>query len=58
MDQFVVGAREEVDGELCLRWRPPTDVVGCDRCARLRSDIAWVVRVWDLPIRDRRVVLV
>ncbi len=27
---------------------------GCDRCARLRWDIASVVRVCDLPIRDRR----
>ena len=32
MDEFVVGAQAEVDGEVWLAVETVTDVVGCDAC--------------------------
>ena len=59
MDEFVVGAQQEVDGELWLAVETTADVVGCDGCGtRAVGHGRRVVRVRDLPIGDRRVVLV
>ncbi len=59
MEEFVVGAQDEVDGEVWLSVETITDVVGCDACGtRAVGHGRRVVRVRDLPIGDRRVVLV
>ncbi len=59
MEEFVVGAQQEVDGELWLAVESTADVVGCDGCGtRAVGHGRRVVRVRDLPIGDRRVVLV
>lgn len=59
MDEFVVGAQQEVDGELWLAVETIADVVGCDGCGtRAVGHGRRVVRVRDLPMGDRRVVLV
>jgi transposase len=59
MDGFVVGAQVEVDGELWLKVETTDDVVGCDACGtRAIGHGRREVRVRDLPIGDRRVVLV
>ena len=59
MDEFVVGAQHEVDGEVWLAVETTADVVGCDACGtRAVGHGRRVVRVRDLPMGDRRVVLV
>jgi transposase len=59
MEDFVVGAQLEVDGELWLLVETAVDAVGCDACGtRAVGHGRREVRVRDLPIGDRRVVLV
>ena len=59
MVDFVVGAQVEADGELWLMVETAADVVGCEACgARAVGHGRRTVRVRDLPIGDRRVVLV
>ena len=59
MDGFVVGAQVEGDRELLLMVETTADVVGCDGCGtRAVGHGRRTVRVRDLPIGDRRVVLV
>ena len=58
MDGFVVGAQVDGDGELLLMVETTADVVGCDGCGtRAIGHGRRTVRVRDLPIGDRRVVL-
>ena len=59
MDGFVVGAQVEIDGELWLKVETTDDVVGCEACGtRAIGHGRREVRVRDLPVGDRRVVLV
>jgi transposase len=59
MDGFVVGAQADVDDELWLMVETTADVVGCDGCGtRAVGHGRRGVKVRDLPIGDRRVVLV
>jgi transposase len=59
MDGFVVGAQVEDGDELLLVVETTADVVGCDSCGtRAVGHGRRTVRVRDLPIGDRRVVLV
>ncbi len=59
MEEFVVGAQVEVDGEVWLLVETTADVVGCDACGtRAVGHGRRVVRVRDLPAGDRPVVLV
>ena len=59
MDGFVVGAQVEVDGEVWLKVETTADVVGCEACGtRAVGHGRREVRVRDLPIGDRRVVIV
>ncbi len=59
MDGFVVGAQVEADGELWLMVETTAEVVGCEGCGtRAVGHGRREVRVRDLPIADRRVVLV
>jgi transposase len=59
MDEFVVGAQAEVDGEVWLAVETVADVVGCDACGtRAVGHGRRVVRVRDLPAGDRPVALV
>ncbi len=59
MEEFVVGAQVEVDGEVWLLVETTTDVVGCDGCGtKAVGHGKLVVRVRDLPAGDRPVVLV
>ena len=59
MDGFVVGAQVETDGELWLMVETTADVVGCETCGtRAVGHGRREVKVRDLPIADRRVVLV
>ena len=59
MDGFVVGAQVEVDGELLLMVETAAGVVGCDGWGtRAVGHGRREVKVRDLPIGDRRVVLV
>ena len=59
MDSFVAGAQVEVGGEWWVMVETTADVVGCDGCgARAVGHGRRVVRVRDLAIADRRVVLV
>jgi transposase len=59
MEEFVVGAQEEVDGEVWLLVETTTGVVGCEACGtRAIGHGRRVVRVRDLPAGDRPVVLV
>lgn len=59
MDGFVAGAQVEVDGELWVNVETTADVVGCEGCGtRAVGHGRREVRVRDLPIGDRRVVLV
>ena len=59
MEEFVVGAQVEVDGEVWLMVETVADVVGCDTCGtRAVGHGRRVVRVRDLPAGDRPVVLV
>jgi len=59
MDGFVVGAQAECDGELWLMVETTADVVGCETCCtRAVGHGRREVKVRDLPIGDRRVVLV
>lgn len=59
MEEFVVGAQVEVDGEVWLAVETTSDTAACEGCGTRaighgRSD----VRVRDLPASDRSVVLV
>ena len=59
MDGFAVGAQVEGDGELLLMVETTAEAVGCDGCGtRAVGHGRRTVRVRDLPIGDRRVVLV
>ena len=59
MDEFVVGAHVEVDGEVWLMVETTADVVGCDACGtRAVGHGRREVRVRDLPAGDRPVALV
>ena len=59
MEEFVVGAQDEVDGEVWLLVETTAEVVGCDACGtRAVGHGRRVVRVRDLPAGDRPVVLV
>ena len=59
MDGFVVSAQAEVEAELWLAVETATDVAGCEGCGtRAVGHGRRVVRVRDLPMGDRRVVLV
>jgi transposase len=59
MEEFVVGAQEEVDGEVWLLVETTVDGVGCDACGtRAVGHGRRVVRLRDLPSGDRPVVLV
>lgn len=59
MEEFVVGAQVEVDGEVWLAVETTADVVGCEACGtRAVGHGRREVRVRDLPSGDRRVVLV
>ncbi len=59
MDGFVVGAQVIVHGELWLKVETTAAVVGCEGCGtRAVGHGRREVRVRDLPIGDRRVVLV
>ncbi len=59
MDGFVVGAQVDVGGELWLKVETTAAVVGCEGCGtRAVGHGRREVRVRDLPIGDRRVVLV
>ena len=59
LDGFVVGAQLEVDGEWWLSVETTADVVGCEACGtRARAHGRRAVRVRDLPMADRAVVLV
>lgn len=59
MDGFVVGAQVEDADELLLMVETTADVVGCDGCGtRAVGHGRRTVRIRDLPIGDRRVVLV
>ena len=59
MDEFVVGAHDEVDGEVWLMVETTADAVGCEACGtRAVGHGRRVVRVRDLPAGDRPVVLV
>ena len=59
MEEFVVGAQVDVDGELWLKVETTADVVGCESCGtKAVGHGRREVRVRDLPIGDRRVVLV
>ncbi len=59
MDGFVVGAQLDVDGELWLKVETTATVVGCEGCGtRAVGHGRREVRIRDLPIGDRRVVLV
>ncbi len=59
MDGFVVGAQLEVDGEVWLSVETTADVAGCEACGtRAVGHGRRVVRVRDLPVGDRSVVLV
>ena len=59
MEEFVVGAQVEADGEVWLMVETVADVVGCDGCGtRAVGHGRRVVRVRDLPAGDRPVVLV
>jgi transposase len=59
MDGFVAGAQVEVDGERWLAVETTAVVVGCDACGtRAVGHGRREVRVRDLPLADRRVVLV
>ncbi len=58
MEEFVVGAQEEVDGEVWLMVETTADVVGCEGCGtRAVGHGRRVVKVRDLPAGDRPVVL-
>ena len=59
MEEFVVGAQDEVDGEVWLLVETTAEVVGCDACGtRAVGHGRRVVRVRDLAAGDRPVVLV
>ena len=59
MEEFVVGAQVHVDGEVWLSVETTADVVGCEGCGmRAVGHGRRVVRVRDLPVGDRSVVLV
>lgn len=59
LDGFVVGAQVEVDGEWWLLVETMADVVACEACGtRAVGHGRREVRVRDLPMADRRVVLV
>jgi len=59
MDGFVVGAQVDVDGELWLMVETTAVDMGCDACGtRAVGHGRRTVRVRDLPVGDRRVVLV
>ena len=59
MEEFVVGAQEEVDDEVWLLVETTAEVVGCDACGtRALGHGRRVVRVRDLPAGDLPVVLV
>ncbi len=59
MEEFVVGAQDEIDGEVWLMVETTADVVGCDACGvRAVGHGRRVVKVRDLPAGDRPVVLV
>ena len=59
MDGFVVGAQVEANGELWLMVETTADVMGCESCGtRAVGHGRREVRVRDLPMGDRRVVLV
>ncbi len=59
MEEFIVGAHLEVDGEVWLSVETTADVVGCDAFGtRAVGHGRRVARVRDLPTGDRPVVLV
>jgi transposase len=59
MDEFVVGAQLDVDGEVWLAVETTTDVVACDGCgSRAVGHGRRESRIRDLPAGDRPVVLV
>jgi len=59
MDEFVVGAQDEFEGEVWLMVETTAEVVGCDGCGtRAVGHGRRVVKVRDLPAGDRPVVLV
>ena len=59
MEEFVVGAQDEIDGEVWLMVETTADVVGCDGCGvRAVGHGRRVVKVRDLPAGDRPVVVV
>jgi transposase len=59
MEEFVVGAQQEVEGEVWLMVETTADRVGCDGCGvRAVGHGRRAVRVRDLPAGDRLVVLV
>ena len=59
MDGFVVGAHLEDGDELLLMVETTADVVGCEGCGtRAVGHGRRQVKVRDMPIGDRRVVLV
>ena len=59
MDGFVAGAALEVDGEWWLAVETAAGAVGCDACgSKAVGHGRREVRVRDLPLADRRVVLV
>ena len=59
MEEFVVGAQAEVDGEVWLVVETTAGVVGCNACgSRAVGHGRRALRVRDLPAGDRPVVLV
>ena len=59
MDEFVVGAQVDVGGDLWLMVATTGDTAGCEGCGtRAVGHGRREVKVRDMPIGDRRVVLV
>lgn len=59
MEEFVVGAQADVDGEVWLMVETAASLVGCDGCGtKAVGHGRRVVKVRDLPVGDRPVVLV